>query len=633
MSKPQRPKTGFKQKNLGDLQKVSFDEIEKYADLLYEEKYEEKITGARNILFLIREPENMFLILQDKSNLLDILSRTLRDEYKKNMELSIYLLTFFESFSYYNEFHQFLIQQSIGEICLSIIDWNFMKYEYRKDEMIRWSSSDSISKNEYQIAMDKFLFLVRKQDRILYMAFMILLHLAEDTKIEVKMVKKDIVGFLINNLGRQNINLLSVILLFLKKLSMFQVNKDSMIKGKILDKLMVVFEIQHPLIWAINIQLIFNLSFDHNFRMQIINKPEYFLKLCEHFKLPDFRSNILRTLYNLSLEEESKPLFYQSDSIYILFELIDKFPDKIIGPELAALTLNLMTYPQNAKKMAEDGRIKNLIERALKNSDFELIKIVKCIIKYSGDSDINDIYDNYVDSYFLKILNKKLESNEFLIEIIEILSYIDSEWGEKLTKFNLIPFFEKNLRDSNYDELLNVVIQFFGNVASNKDCASIIAKSKIIGILHSTLLKKTDNYSIVFGIIFALYQLMPWEDTKKIILQEDDLIQMIIKCAKSDNEQITFVCLRFLEIVQIYDKKWGDIIKRTKFKLFKNDIMNKVKAVRNQIKAMNMGMMDQQGNYYDNDDDLDDEGNIIIDDDDGAIKDDDDNLYSYQYYG
>jgi hypothetical protein len=283
--------------------------------------------------------------------------------------------------------------------------------------------------------------------------------------------------------------------------------------------------------------------------------------------------------------------------------------------------------------MAEDGRIKNLIERALKNSDFELIKIVKCIIKYSGDTDINDIYDNYVDSYFLKILNKKLESNEFLIEIIEILSYIDSDWGDKLAKFNLIPFFEKNLRDTNYDELLNVVIQFFGNVASNKDCSSIIAKSKIIGILHSTLLKKTDNYSIVFGIIFALYQLMPWEDTKKIILQEDDLIQMIIKCAKSDNEQITFVCLRFLEIVQIYDKKWGEIIKRTKFKLFKNDIMNKVKNVRNQIKAMNMGMMDQQGNYYDNDDDLDDEGNIIIDDDDGAIKDDDDNLYSYQYYG
>ena len=122
---------------------------------------------------------------------------------------------------------------------------------------------------------------------------------------------------------------------------------------------------------------------------------------------------------------------------------------------------------------------------------------------------------------------------------------------------------------------------------------------------------------------------MPWEDTKKIILQEDDLIQMIIKCAKSDNEQITFVCLRFLEIVQIYDKKWGDIIKRTKFKLFKNDIMNKVKAVRNQIKAMNLGMMDQQANSYD--EDLDDEDNIIIEDDDAALKDDD-NLYSYQYY-
>ena len=198
--KPQRPKTGFKQKNLTDLQKVSYEEIEKYADLLYEEKYEDKIIGARNILFLIREPEIMFLILQEKQNLLDILSRTLRDEHKKQMELSIYLLTFFESFSYYNQFHQFLIEQSIGEICLSVIDFQFMKYEYRKDEMIRWSSNDSISQNEYQSAMDKFLFLVRKQDRILYMAFMILLHLAEDPKIEVKMVKKDIVGFLIKNL-------------------------------------------------------------------------------------------------------------------------------------------------------------------------------------------------------------------------------------------------------------------------------------------------------------------------------------------------------------------------------------------------------------------------------------------------
>ena len=75
--------------------------------------------------------------------------------------------------------------------------------------------------------------------------------------------------------------------------------------------------------------------------------------------------------------------------------------------------------------------------------------------------------------------------------------------------------------------------------------------------------------------------------------------------------------------------KWGEIIKRTKFKLFKNDIMNKVKAVRNQIKAMNLGMMDQQANYYD--EDLDDEDNIIIEDDDAALKDDD-NLYSYQYY-
>ena len=54
-----------------------------YADLLYEEKYEDKLKGARNILTLIKEAAIMFTIITENENIFDILSRTLRDENKK----------------------------------------------------------------------------------------------------------------------------------------------------------------------------------------------------------------------------------------------------------------------------------------------------------------------------------------------------------------------------------------------------------------------------------------------------------------------------------------------------------------------------------------------------------------------
>ena len=49
-----------------------------------------------------------------------------------------------------------------------------------------------------------------------------------------------------------------------------------MIKVQIFEKMMKVFEIRHPYIWAINLQIFFNLSFDHGFRMEVISKPEIY---------------------------------------------------------------------------------------------------------------------------------------------------------------------------------------------------------------------------------------------------------------------------------------------------------------------------------------------------------------------
>ena len=82
------------------------------------------------------------------------------------------------------------------------------------------------------------------------------------------------------------------------------------------------------------------------------------------------------------------------------------------------------------------------------------------------------------------------------------------------------------------------------------------------------------NTSIVFAIIFTLYQLIPWEDTRKIILSMEDLIKLVLKCLKSDNSRIIFVSMSFLEIVQLYEPKWAESIKRKKFKIQNNVLYN-----------------------------------------------------------
>ena len=116
-----------------------------------------------------------------------------------------------------------------------------------------------------------------------------------------------------------------------------------------------------------------------------------------------------------------------------------------------------------------DGKVKGLLERAFRFNDFHLIKIVKNILKYSDDENVNEIFESFIDDHFMKILKTKSDNIEFLIEIIEILSNIETDWDEKIQKHQLIPFLEKFLLDDKtYDEILLPVILFLGNISSNK---------------------------------------------------------------------------------------------------------------------------------------------------------------------
>ena len=62
-------------------------------------------------------------------------------------------------------------------------------------------------------------------------AYYLLLNLAEDLKVEMKMKNKAVIKMLVKSLDRDNFELLILVVSFLKKLSIFVENKTEMVRN------------------------------------------------------------------------------------------------------------------------------------------------------------------------------------------------------------------------------------------------------------------------------------------------------------------------------------------------------------------------------------------------------------------
>lgn len=109
-----------------------------------------------------------------------------------------------------------------------------------------------------------------QQESLLYVATHLLLNLAEDTRVQIKMKNKGIVGNLIELLDRDNVEFLILIVNFLKKLSIFAENKDEMKQADVVQKLVRLVQSPHDALVAVSLGLLLNLSFDEDIRTRII---------------------------------------------------------------------------------------------------------------------------------------------------------------------------------------------------------------------------------------------------------------------------------------------------------------------------------------------------------------------------
>ena len=83
----------------------------------------------------------------------------------------------------------------------------------------------------------KLINIIKKQEKVLFVAFHLLLNLSEDLQIERKMKNRQIIYLLTSLLERNNPDLLFIVLNFIKKLSIFGENKNEMKELGIIEKL------------------------------------------------------------------------------------------------------------------------------------------------------------------------------------------------------------------------------------------------------------------------------------------------------------------------------------------------------------------------------------------------------------
>lgn len=154
-------------------------------------------------------------------------------------------------------------------------------------------------------------------------------------------------------------------------------------------------------------------------------------------------------------------------------DMILNLEDEHLKQELIALGVNLATNARNAQLMIENNHLQNLIQKAFRNQDALIMKMIRNISQHDSVKEnfvVSCYYYYYYISYIttlqMQILFKLIykyvqefvgdfamavnqsDSEDFVIEVVGILGNLelsDLDYSQILQRCNLIPWIRNNL--------------------------------------------------------------------------------------------------------------------------------------------------------------------------------------------
>ncbi|KAF6727672.1 Kinesin-associated protein 3 [Oryzias melastigma] len=558
--------------------------VDEYVELLYE-GIPEKIRGSALILQLARNPDNLEELLHDEAAL-GALARILREDWKQSVELATIIIYIFFCFSSFSQFHAVVSHYKIGALCMSVVEHELKRHDVWCEELRKknkayilflFSPENGSLRRDQDKVLRKYQGLLAKQEQLLRVSLYLLLNLAEDTRTELKMRNKNIVGLLVKLLDRNDEELLVLVVSFLKKLSIFLENKNDMAEVDTVEKLGRLVPCEHEDLMNLTLRLLFNLSFDSGLKAKMV-EVGLLPKLTALLGDENNRQVVIRILYHLSMEDRFRGMFAYTDCVPQLMQRLYEHGKEDMEPDLISILINLAANKKNAQVMCEGNGLKMLMKRALKTKTCLLMKMIRNISQHDGPT--KALFIDYVGDLASEI--RAEEEEEWVLECLGTLANLtipDLDWELVLKEYNLVPYLKNRLKPGSADDdlILEVVIMI-GTVSIDDACAVMLAKSGIIPALIELLNAQQEDDEFVCQIVYVFYQMVFHQATRDVIIKETQAPAYLIDLMHDKNAEIKKVCDNTLDIIAEYDEEWGKKIQSEKFRFHNNQWLEMVES-------------------------------------------------------
>lgn len=123
--------------NIDDINETAnINELDEYAEMLYDDHIETKIRGSALILQLARNPDNLEELASNES-VLNCLARVLKEEWQRSIEVSTNIIYVFFCFSSFSQFHTLVAHHKIGALTVQVIEFELRRCETWQNELNR----------------------------------------------------------------------------------------------------------------------------------------------------------------------------------------------------------------------------------------------------------------------------------------------------------------------------------------------------------------------------------------------------------------------------------------------------------------------------------------------------------------
>ncbi|KAI9537844.1 Kinesin-associated protein 3 [Dissostichus eleginoides] len=544
-------------------EEASITRVDEYIELLYE-GIPEKIRGSALILQLARNPDNLEELLHNEAAL-GALARVLREDWKQSVELATIIIYIFFCFSSFSQFHGVVSHYKIGALCMSVVEHELKRHDV-------WPPENGSLRRDQDKAVRKYHGLLSKQEQLLRVSLYLLLNLAEDTRTELKMRNKNIVGLLVKVLERDDEELLVLVVSFLKKLSIFLENKNDMAEVDTVERLARLVPCDHDDLLNLTLRLLLNLSFDSGLRAKMV-EVGLLPKLTALLGDENSRQVALRILYHISIDDRFKGMFVYTDCIPQLMQMLYEHGEEDTEAELLSICINLAANKRNAQLICEDA-----YEESSEDEDCLLMKMIRNISQHDGAT--KPVFIDYVGDLAAEI--RAEEEEEWVLECLGTLANLtipDLDWELVLKEYNLVPYLKDRLKPASAeDDLILEVVIMIGTVSMDDACAAMLAKSGIIPALIELLNAQQEDDEFVCQIVYVFYQMVFHQATRDVIIKDTQAPAYLIDLMHDKNAEIRKVCDNTLDIIAEYDEEWGRKIQSEKFRFHNNQWLEMVES-------------------------------------------------------